>query len=59
MGDVLRKIRGRIYNGRTLQRRGTAKKRMYWVEEVRAGVPVRYDTPADLQTTTTASLFSF
>jgi hypothetical protein len=59
MGDVLRKIRGRIYSGRTLQREGTAKKRMYWVEEVRAGVPVRYDTPADLQTTTTASLFSF
>jgi hypothetical protein len=59
MGDVLRKIRGRIYNGRTLQREGTAKKRMYWVEEVRAGFPVRHDTPTDLQTTITASIFPF
>ena len=59
MGDVLRKIRGRIYGGRTLQREGTAKSRLYWVEAVQRDVPVRYNNPMDLQTTTTASFFSF
>lgn len=49
MGDVLRKIRGRNYGGRTLRREGTAKRRLYWVEQVPGSVPAGYKAEQEPQ----------